>query len=200
MGQRKREIKKIGDAISRQVTFSKRRGGLLKKAKELSILCDATVSLIIFSSTGKLYEYSSSNMQMIIERYLRYPEELNSFISTIQNLNVENIELVKMNERYENLSRICRQMMGKELEGLDPGKIEELEDGLEQGLKRIRSKKNDVLTTQIDECTQTLCGQEMLLLQELEENSKLEAQTHVTTFIGGGGAGQDDETSLQLRL
>lgn len=60
MGRGKIEIKKIENVNSRQVTFSKRRTGLLKKAKELSILCDSDVGVIIFSSTGKLYEFSSS--------------------------------------------------------------------------------------------------------------------------------------------
>lgn len=56
----KTEIKRIENATSRQVTFSKRRGGLLKKAFELSVLCDAEVSLIIFSQKGMLFEFSSS--------------------------------------------------------------------------------------------------------------------------------------------
>ena len=60
MGRGKVEIKKIENTTSRQVTFSKRRGGLLKKAHELAVLCDAEVALVIFSSTGKLFEYASS--------------------------------------------------------------------------------------------------------------------------------------------
>jgi hypothetical protein len=60
MGRGKIEIKRIDNLNSRQVTFSKRRTGLLKKAKELSVLCDAEVAVVIFSSTGKLYEFSSS--------------------------------------------------------------------------------------------------------------------------------------------
>ncbi|EHA8591709.1 putative MADS-box protein SVP [Cocos nucifera] len=60
MVREKIQIRKIDNATARQVTFSKRRRGLLKKAEELSILCDAEVALIIFSSTGKLYEFSSS--------------------------------------------------------------------------------------------------------------------------------------------
>uniref|UniRef100_A0AAU7LJT9 MADS54 n=1 Tax=Hippophae rhamnoides TaxID=193516 RepID=A0AAU7LJT9_9ROSA len=56
----KTQMKRIENAASRQVTFSKRRNGLLKKAFELSVLCDAEVSLIIFSTRGKLYEFSSS--------------------------------------------------------------------------------------------------------------------------------------------
>lgn len=60
MGRGKIEIKRIENLNSRQVTFSKRRNGLLKKAKELSVLCDAEVAVIVFSSTGKLYEFSST--------------------------------------------------------------------------------------------------------------------------------------------
>uniref|UniRef100_A0ACD5YTU2 Uncharacterized protein n=1 Tax=Avena sativa TaxID=4498 RepID=A0ACD5YTU2_AVESA len=56
MGRGKIVIRRIDNSTNRQVTFSKRRGGLLKKAKELSILCDAEVGLVVFSSTGRLYE------------------------------------------------------------------------------------------------------------------------------------------------
>ncbi|KAL9328529.1 hypothetical protein ACSQ67_003532 [Phaseolus vulgaris] len=61
MGRGKIVIERIDNSTSRQVTFSKRRKGLIKKAKELAILCDAQVGLLIFSSTGKLYEYASTS-------------------------------------------------------------------------------------------------------------------------------------------
>jgi MADS-box transcription factor len=61
MGRGKIEIKKIENSVHRQVTFCKRRGGLMKKAYELSVLCDAEVALIVFSSRGKLYELGTSN-------------------------------------------------------------------------------------------------------------------------------------------
>ena len=60
MTRKKIEIKKIDNITARQVTFSKRRRGLFKKAKELATLCDAEIGLIVFSSTGKLYDYASS--------------------------------------------------------------------------------------------------------------------------------------------
>ncbi|KAI9097963.1 hypothetical protein K1719_025734 [Acacia pycnantha] len=60
MGRGKIVIRRIDNSSSRQVTFSKRRNGLLKKAKELAILCDAEVGVIIFSSTGKLYDFAST--------------------------------------------------------------------------------------------------------------------------------------------
>lgn len=56
----KTEIRRIENSARRQVTFSKRRNGLLKKARELSVLCDAEVAVIVFSLSGKLFEFSSS--------------------------------------------------------------------------------------------------------------------------------------------
>ncbi|XP_059304883.1 MADS-box protein AGL42-like isoform X2 [Lycium ferocissimum] len=79
------EMKRIENSTSRQVTFSKRRNGLMKKAYELSVLCDAEVALIIFSPKGRLYEFSSSNMQKTIERYRERAKET----ATVDN----NIEL-----------------------------------------------------------------------------------------------------------
>ncbi|XP_057811195.1 uncharacterized protein LOC131025436 isoform X3 [Salvia miltiorrhiza] len=64
MGRRKLEIKRIEDKSSRQVTFSKRRNGLLKKAKELSVLCDLDIGAVIYSCRGKLYPYCSTNRQI----------------------------------------------------------------------------------------------------------------------------------------
>jgi len=60
LGRGKVEIKRIENTTNRQVTFCKRRNGLLKKAYELSVLCDAEVALIVFSSRGRLYEYSNN--------------------------------------------------------------------------------------------------------------------------------------------
>lgn len=54
------EIKRIENTTNRQVTFCKRRNGLLKKAYELSVLCDAEVALIVFSNRGRLYEYANN--------------------------------------------------------------------------------------------------------------------------------------------
>ena len=66
----KTQMKRIENATSRQVTFSKRRNGLLKKAFELSVLCDAEVSLIIFSPKAKLYEFASSKYVLLFMLYI----------------------------------------------------------------------------------------------------------------------------------
>lgn len=72
MGRGKIVIRRIDNSTSRQVTFSKRRSGLLKKARELSILCDAEVGLIIFSSTEKLYDFASTRFGQILISYYFY--------------------------------------------------------------------------------------------------------------------------------
>ncbi|KAF8032043.1 hypothetical protein BT93_D1063 [Corymbia citriodora subsp. variegata] len=59
-------LKKIDNSTSRQVTFSKRRKWFLKKAREISILCDAEVVVIVFSCTGKLYDFASSRLDLFL--------------------------------------------------------------------------------------------------------------------------------------
>ncbi|KAG5534694.1 hypothetical protein RHGRI_022728 [Rhododendron griersonianum] len=61
MGRRKLELKTIEDKSSRQVTFSKRRSGLMKKARELSVLCDVEIAVFVFSGGGKLYEFCTGD-------------------------------------------------------------------------------------------------------------------------------------------
>ncbi|CAH2041831.1 unnamed protein product [Thlaspi arvense] len=63
----KTQMRRIENATSRQVTFSKRRNGLLKKAFELSVLCDAEVALIIFSPKGKLFEFANPRSYLFVD-------------------------------------------------------------------------------------------------------------------------------------
>lgn len=63
MGRGKIEIKRIENATNRQVTYSKRRSGIMKKARELTVLCDAQVAIIMFSSTGKYHEFCSTGTE-----------------------------------------------------------------------------------------------------------------------------------------
>lgn len=63
LGRGKIEIKRIENTTNRQVTFCKRRNGLLKKAYELSVLCDAEVALVVFSTRGRLYEYANNRFE-----------------------------------------------------------------------------------------------------------------------------------------
>ncbi|KAJ6705123.1 SERUM RESPONSE FACTOR-like protein [Salix purpurea] len=66
MGRKKVELKRIEKKICRQITFSKRRNGLIKKVRDLSVLCDVQVALLVFSSTGKLYEFSTAGRYLLL--------------------------------------------------------------------------------------------------------------------------------------
>lgn len=55
------QVRRIENEVSRQVTFSKRRPGLLKKAHEIAVLCDVDVAAIVFSAKGNLFHYASSH-------------------------------------------------------------------------------------------------------------------------------------------
>ena len=66
MGRGRVQLKRIENKINRQVTFSKRRTGLLKKAHEISVLCDAEVALIVFSHKGKLFDYSTDDWYYVL--------------------------------------------------------------------------------------------------------------------------------------
>ncbi|XP_078441560.1 MADS-box transcription factor 22-like isoform X2 [Wolffia australiana] len=72
MGRVKIKIGKIENATTRQVTFSKRRSGLFKKAHELAVLCDVPVGLLVFSETRKIYEYSSTSVTHIFSKYIEH--------------------------------------------------------------------------------------------------------------------------------
>ncbi|KAL6997915.1 hypothetical protein U1Q18_008039 [Sarracenia purpurea var. burkii] len=61
MGRGRVHLRRIEDKNKRQVTFSKRRRGLMKKAQELSVLCDADLALVVLTSHGRFYEFSSGN-------------------------------------------------------------------------------------------------------------------------------------------
>ncbi|CAL9041539.1 unnamed protein product, partial [Musa banksii] len=75
MGRVKLQIKRIENNTNRQVTFSKRRNGLIKKAYELSILCDIDIALIMFSPSGRLSHFSGRRrIEDVLARYVNLPE------------------------------------------------------------------------------------------------------------------------------
>ncbi|XP_078526682.1 myocyte-specific enhancer factor 2B-like [Lissotriton helveticus] len=74
MGRKKIQISRILDQRNRQVTFTKRKFGLMKKAYELSVLCDCEIALIIFNSTSRLFQYASTDMDKVLLKYTEYSE------------------------------------------------------------------------------------------------------------------------------
>lgn len=82
MGRKKINISKITDERNRHVTFNKRKFGVMKKAYELSVLCDCEVAIIIFNKSNKLYQYASTDMDQILLKYTEYSEPHESLTNT----------------------------------------------------------------------------------------------------------------------
>ncbi|KAI3665808.1 hypothetical protein L6452_44443 [Arctium lappa] len=153
MGRGRVQLKRIENKISRQVTFSKRRTGLLKKAHEISVLCDADVALIVFSTKGKLFEYSThSSMEAILERYERYSyaEKLLTAPET-ETQGSWTLESSKLRAKIEVLEKNIRNYVGEDLEPLNLRELQSVEQQLETALKRIRTRKNQVMHESISE-------------------------------------------------
>uniref|UniRef100_A0A6B2L8H6 MADS-box domain-containing protein n=1 Tax=Arcella intermedia TaxID=1963864 RepID=A0A6B2L8H6_9EUKA len=74
MGRNKIKIERIANERNRQATFTKRKNGLIKKAMELSILCDCEIALVVFNQTNKLFQYASDDVQKILMRYADFDE------------------------------------------------------------------------------------------------------------------------------
>lgn len=71
MGRVKLKIQRLENLSSRQVTYGKRRAGILKKAQEISVLCDIDIILLMFSPTGKpsIFRGPRSNIDEMIAKY-----------------------------------------------------------------------------------------------------------------------------------
>ncbi|KAK4490757.1 hypothetical protein RD792_001465 [Penstemon davidsonii] len=153
MGRGRVELKRIENKINRQVTFAKRRNGLLKKAYELSVLCDAEVALIIFSNRGKLYEFcSSSNMLKTIDRYQKCSYGSLEASHPARDIEVSSYkEYQKLKSKYESLQGYQRHLLGDDLGPLNINDLEHLEHQLENSLKHIRSTRTQVMLDQLSD-------------------------------------------------
>ncbi|GKU97420.1 hypothetical protein SLEP1_g10567 [Rubroshorea leprosula] len=162
MGRGRVELKRIENKINRQVTFAKRRNGLLKKAYELSVLCDAEVALIVFSNRGKLYEFcSTSSMLKTLERYQKCSYGAVEVNKPTKELENSYREYLKLKARYEALQRTQRNLLGEDLGPLNTKELEQLERQLETSLKHVRSIKTQYMLDQLSD----LQNKEHMLLE-----------------------------------
>ncbi|XP_052137937.1 MADS-box transcription factor 20 [Oryza glaberrima] len=172
MGRGKVQVRRIENEVSRQVTFSKRRPGLLKKAHEIAVLCDVDVAAIVFSAKGNLFHYASSHttMERILEKYDRHEllSEGNNVIEEFPELEGSmSYDHIKLRGKIEALKKSQRNLMGQELDSLTLQDIQQLENQIDTSLNNIRSRKNNLLLKSIAELRQ----KEKLLM---EKNTILE--------------------------
>uniref|UniRef100_A0A803NXQ7 Uncharacterized protein n=1 Tax=Cannabis sativa TaxID=3483 RepID=A0A803NXQ7_CANSA len=190
----KTQMRRIENATSRQVTFSKRRNGLLKKAFELSVLCDAEVALIIFSPRGKLNEFASSSMQATIERYRKHTKDNQTHNKSVeQTMQLQHLkqEATAMMKKIELLEISKRKFLGEGLGSCSLEELQQVEQQLEKSVTKIRARKNQVFKDQIEilkEKEKALTSENARLSEKIEDlnNTESNPSSDVETelFIG----------------
>ncbi|XP_008237145.1 PREDICTED: MADS-box protein SVP-like isoform X6 [Prunus mume] len=201
MTRRKIQIKKIDNTTARQVTFSKRRRGLFKKAQELSTLCDAEIALVVFSATGKLFEFTSSSVQQVIERHhllssdfdkLNHPSlELQSFCMS----QLESSTSAALSKEIAEKTHELRKLRGEELQELNMKELQELEKLLGSGLRRVRDAKGSQLMQENKRLKQMENRQVQTL--ELEQGQSSEP---IGDFIHSDPSQDHDSSDISLKL
>ncbi|KAG5234510.1 REDUCED SHOOT BRANCHING [Salix suchowensis] len=189
MGRGKVVLERIENKISRQVTFSKRRNGLLKKAYELSLLCDAEVALIIFSSHGKLFEFGSVDINNTLQRYRQCcfsTQDTNILEEGSQTLYQE---VSRLRAKCEALQRSQRNFLGEDLQPLAFKELEKIEKQLDKTLSQARQRKTQLMFDRMEELRKKE--------QELEEENrqlktKLEEVLRLPVLQGVGDPSKAD--------
>nr|WQI83083.1 MADS-box transcription factor [Spirodela polyrhiza] len=143
MGRGKIEIKRIENSTNRQVTYSKRKNGIIKKAKEISILCNAKVYLVVFSSSGKMAEFcsDSTTLPSMLEEYQKHSGK-KIWGAKHERLNAE-IERIK--KENDSMQIELRHLKGEDITPLSPFELIPLEETLQKGLACVRDKQMEFL-------------------------------------------------------
>ncbi|KAF8410521.1 hypothetical protein HHK36_003052 [Tetracentron sinense] len=184
MGGGKIEIKRIENSSNRQVTFSKRRSGLFKKARELNDLYDTKVSLIIISATGEMHQYisPSTTTKQIFDQY-QQTKGINLWSSHYEQMQDDWNKLKEINH---NLSREIRQRTGEDINDLSIDEMCGLEQNMEQSLKIVRERKYRVISTQIEIYKKEKRNMEEIHRQLLNEFELRDDDPHYGLVDNGG--------------
>ncbi|KAG7948965.1 hypothetical protein I3843_13G036500 [Carya illinoinensis] len=92
-GRQRIEIKELADESKKQVTFSKRRAGLFKKAGELCVLCGAEVAIIVFSPHNNVFCFGHPDVETVLDRYLTGNHASFSHSSSLHDQNLSNVNV-----------------------------------------------------------------------------------------------------------
>ncbi|XP_057447765.1 agamous-like MADS-box protein FUL-L isoform X2 [Lotus japonicus] len=180
MGRGRVQLKQIENKTSRQVTFSKRRMGLRKKAHEISVLCDAQVALLVFNTKGRLYEFSSeSSIENVLERYERHTQAVQLVGADKEQPRNWSSECFKLTGRVEVLEKSIRNIAGHDLDPLNLRELQGLEHQLDTALRRIRTRKNTVMNESISELqkkAKALQEQNNVLAKKIKDQQKTMAE------------------------
>ncbi|KAL3819082.1 hypothetical protein ACJIZ3_004987 [Penstemon smallii] len=139
MGRGKIEIKRIENSSNRQVTYSKRRNGLMKKAKEISVLCDAKVSVIIFASSGKMHEFCSPSTKLV-DMLDQYHKLSGKRLWDAKHEHLDN-EINRIKKENDSMQIELRHLKGEDITTLNYKELMVLEEALDNGISALKSKQ-----------------------------------------------------------
>jgi hypothetical protein len=159
MGRRKIEIESVKDPNTRQVTFSKRRTGLFKKANELSILCGALVAIVMFSPGNKPYSFGHPGVDVVVAKYLQQDpepsdseEDPSSDASNKDELNLELEEVLAQIREDEKQAETYDEIL-KQNDVTTISDLEELRDSYKEFQDEVKLRLSDL---EISECMMLL--------------------------------------------
>ncbi|KAG5017171.1 hypothetical protein JHK85_023307 [Glycine max] len=116
MGRRKIEIAEVKDPNTRQVTFSKRRSGLFKKANELSILCGVEIAMVVFSIGNKPYSFGHPSVDVVATKFLQQATTNSNDDAQGKNNNNPNSNEVVDGDNMERLNQQLSNLQAQILE------------------------------------------------------------------------------------
>ncbi|KAK4388950.1 UNVERIFIED_CONTAM: Floral homeotic protein GLOBOSA [Sesamum calycinum] len=143
MGRGKIEIKRIENSSNRQVTYSKRRNGIMKKAKEISVLCDAQVSVIIFASSGKMHEFCSPSTTLV-DMLDQYHKLSGKRLWDAKHEHLDN-EINRIKKENDSMQIELRHLKGEDISTLNYKELMVLEEALENGVSTLKAKQNEMI-------------------------------------------------------
>nr|AZV23898.1 flowering locus C [Boechera stricta]AZV23899.1 flowering locus C [Boechera stricta]AZV23900.1 flowering locus C [Boechera stricta] len=191
MGRKKLEIKRIENKSSRQVTFSKRRNGLIEKARQLSVLCDASVALLVVSASGKLYSFSSGdNLVKILDRYGKQHAD------DFKALDLQS-EALNYGSHHELLELVESELVKSNVNNVSVDSLGQLGEHLETALSVTRAKKTEVMLKLVE----NLKEKDKLLKEENQVLASQMKKNHVEAEMEMSPAGQiSDNLPVTLPL
>ncbi|KAL0312094.1 UNVERIFIED_CONTAM: Floral homeotic protein GLOBOSA [Sesamum radiatum] len=143
MGRGKIEIKRIENSSNRQVTYSKRRNGIMKKAKEISVLCDAQVSVIIFASSGKMHEFCSPSTTLV-DMLDQYHKLSGKRLWDAKHEHLDN-EINRIKKENDSMQIELRHLKGEDISTLNYKELMVLEEALDNGVSTLKAKQNEMI-------------------------------------------------------
>ncbi|KAK6159181.1 hypothetical protein DH2020_006495 [Rehmannia glutinosa] len=166
-GRKKIEIKKIENLSNRQVTFSKRRVGLFKKASELCILSGAEIAIVVHSLGKRVFAFGHPAVDSVVDRFLGGCVGENREICSVQgtgdfNRHYSDVckELEVEKKRKEMIEEAKRQVevcgdgsgggfwWDEAVDGLDLEELELYAAALEELMRNVAVRADDLMLIQ----------------------------------------------------